>query len=119
MTILGEKVEVLYKLLDLTSQKSKIHANNIANANTPGYKKLEVRFDDELKKALKSKDVEKIKNVTAKIALSDNETIRANGNNVDIDMELVEFYTNADKHNLYLEILSKKFKGTISAIQGR
>ncbi len=119
MSILGKKVEVLYKLVDLTAQKSKIHVNNIANVNTPGYKKLEVKFDDELRKALKSKDVEKIKSVTAKIALSDNETIRANGNNVDIDKELVEFYQNADRHNLYLELLSKKFKGTIAAIHGR
>lgn len=116
---IDKHVAVLSKLLDLTSQKSKIITNNIANASTPGYKKMEVNFQEELNAALKSKDIEKIKNITAKISFSDTKSVRQNGNNVDIDKELIEFYDNADRHKLYLTLMAKKFKVTLAAIRGR
>lgn len=119
MDLLGKNVDFLSKLLDLTTQKSRVIANNIANANTPGYKRLEVNFDNELKKAIESNDAEKIKKVTAKIEIPDSGTVRPNGNNVDIDKELIEFYKVTDRHNLYLTLMAKKVKVTISAIQGR
>ncbi|MHC4182148.1 MAG: flagellar basal body rod protein FlgB [Planctomycetota bacterium] len=119
MGITDKNIEVLSKLLDLTNVKNKVIANNIANVNTPGYKKLEVTFQEELRKAIKSKDVEKINKVSEKIALSNNPITRKDGSNVDMDRELVEFFKSSDRHNIGLEILSKKFKGIISAIVGR
>ena len=44
-------IVLLSKLLDLTSTKNKVLANNIANANTPGFKKYDVSFQKELVKA--------------------------------------------------------------------
>lgn len=119
MGITDNNIEVLSKLLDLTSVKNKAIANNIANVNTPGYRKLEVTFQEELREAVKSKNVDKINNVEEEIAFSKSAIIRKNGSNVDMDKELVEFFKSSDKHNICLEILSKKFKGIISAIQGR
>jgi flagellar basal-body rod protein FlgB len=110
---------LLSKLLDLTATKNKVIANNIANVNTPGYKKSEVSFEKELLKAVESKNINKIKNLHESISLSTDKATRKNGNNVDLDQELVTFYQMSDRHNIYLEILSKKFKGMIAAIQGR
>jgi len=42
---------LLEKMLDVSSVKHKVIANNIANVNTPGYKKMEVSFADQLEKA--------------------------------------------------------------------
>ena len=70
MGIFDKNIDVLSKLLDLTSVKSKVIANNIANVNTPGYKKLEVTFQEELREAIKRKNVEKINNETEKIEFS-------------------------------------------------
>ena len=112
-------VVLLSKLLDLTTTKNKVIANNIANANTPGFRKYDVSFQDELIKAVESKNINKIKDIQEKITLSGNESTRKNGNNVDLDKELVSFYQMSDRHNIYLEILSKKFKGVIAAIEGR
>ena len=92
MNLLNKNVDILSKFIDLNSQKTKAIANNIANVNTPGYKKLDVNFQEELTKAVKSGNVDKIKDVTAKVTFSDNPFIREDGSNVDIDMELVEFY---------------------------
>ncbi len=119
MGIFDKNIDVLSKLLDLTFVKNKVIANNIANVNTPGYRKLEVTFQEKLQEAIKSKKVEKINNVTEKISFSNNAINRKNGSNVDMDKELVEFYKSSDRHKISLDIISKKFKGLISAIQGR
>jgi flagellar basal-body rod protein FlgB len=119
MDLSDKNVVLLSKLLDLTATKNKVIANNIANVNTPGYKKSDVSFEKELLKAVESKNISKIQNLQESISLSKNKSTRKDGNNVDLDQELVTFYQMSDRHNIYLEILSKKFKGMISAIQGK
>ena len=119
MDFSDKSVVLLSKLLDLTTTKNKVLANNIANANTPGFKKHEVSFQKELVKAVESKNINKIKDIHEKITLSGDKSTRKDGNNVDLDKELVSFYHMSDRHNLYLEILSKRFKGMVAAIQGK
>ena len=119
MDFSNKGIVLLSKLLDLTSTTNKVLANNIANANTPGFKKYDVSFQNELVKAVESKDINKIKDIHEKIALSGDKSSRKDGNNVDLDKELVSFYHMSDRHNLYLEILGRKFKGMVAAIQGR
>ena len=119
MGLSDTNVVLLSKLLDLTSTKNKVIANNIANVNTPGYKKSEVSFKKELLKAVESKDISKIMNLKESITVSNAKGTRKNGNNVDLDQELVSFYQMSDRHNAYLEILSQKFKGMIGAIQSK
>ncbi len=112
-------VVLLSKLLDLTATKNKVIANNIANVNTPGYKKSEVSFEKELLKAVESKDINKLKNLQESISVSNATSTRKNGNNVDLDQELVSFYQMSDRHNIYLELMSKKFAGMVAAIKGK
>ena len=119
MDLSDKNVVLLSKLLDLTAKKNKVLANNIANVNTPGYKKSEVSFEKELLKAVESKNINKITDLQESLTLSKDKSTRKDGNNVDLDQELVTFYQMADRHNIYLEILSKKFKGMIAAIEGR
>lgn len=119
MSLSDTNIVLLSKLLDLTATKNKVIANNIANANTPGFKKFDIMFHNELQKAVESKDINKIKNIHEKIALSSDKSTGKDGNNVDLDKELVSFYRTSDRHNIYLEILSKKFKGMLAAINGR
>ncbi len=119
MDLSDKNVVLLSKLLDLTTSKNKVIANNIANTNTPGFKKSEVSFQKELRKAVESKNINKVKDIQESITMSKDKSTRKDGNNVDLDKELVTFYQMSDRHNIYLEILSKKFKGIITAIQGR
>ncbi len=55
MDFSNKGIVLLSKLLDLTSTTNKVLANNIANANTPGFKKYDVSFQRELTKAVESK----------------------------------------------------------------
>ncbi|MDR4498659.1 MAG: flagellar basal body rod protein FlgB [Candidatus Scalindua sp.] len=119
MIAFDKNTELLSKLLDLSSVKNKVIANNIANVNTPGYEKLEVTFEKELRDAIEKGNIDKIKNVKEKIELSKDVGNGKDGNNVDIDKQMIEFFKSSDRHNVYLEILSKNFKNLIYAIESK
>ncbi|MGQ9824805.1 MAG: flagellar basal body rod protein FlgB, partial [Desulfotomaculales bacterium] len=48
---------VLKKQLDASALMQKVIANNLANINTPGFKKSSVRFLDALREALDTRTV--------------------------------------------------------------
>ena len=64
-------------------------ANNIANANTAGYKRTDVDFHAALAAALASPDAaSKLKGLSFQTQTDSSSSTRADGNNVDIDQEM-------------------------------
>jgi len=64
-------------------------ANNIANANTAGYKRSDVDFHSALAQALGAPDAQsKLKQLSFKTETDTSSATRADGNNVDIDQEM-------------------------------
>ena len=111
---------LLEKMLDVSSVKHKVIANNIANVNTPGYKKMDVSFADQLEKALNESSVNKFDALQPKIVISKedtSETVRNDGNNVDMDKEVSSLVKNTLSYNIYTQLLSKKFEDIKSAIE--
>jgi len=45
---------LLKKTLDLYLQKNSVISSNIANADTPGYKAVDLKFDEQLRTAIGS-----------------------------------------------------------------
>lgn len=93
-------INVLDKAADASWLREETISNNIANVDTPGYKRKDVDFESVLKSELGNSKYEsldnKVKNVhlnylTAKTYTdSANYSYRLDGNNVDIDTENVE-----------------------------
>ncbi|HYE67054.1 MAG TPA: flagellar basal body rod protein FlgB [Anaerovoracaceae bacterium] len=93
---------ILQKALDGTWQRQRAISNNIANHETPGYKAIKVDFENSLDQEIrklgnsiptKEKIIESIETLKdAEInVFSDNSTSnRADGNNVDLDLENIE-----------------------------
>ncbi len=93
---------ILQKALDGTWQRQRAIANNIANHETPGYKAIKVNFEDSLERELKKLESgipAKETIVEGMRALKDSEinvfsdystSGRADGNNVDMDLENIE-----------------------------
>mgnify|MGYP000530431163 CR=1 FL=1 len=50
-----QTVNFLQKALDAASLRQNVLANNIANVNTPGFKRSYVSFEESLQQALKKK----------------------------------------------------------------
>jgi flagellar basal-body rod protein FlgB len=105
--------DVLPKALDASLIKQQTIAQNIANYNTPNYKRKTVSFEDELSKAIDNKDhlslktnnerhlnnTLSFKKVQAEVKTQNNTSLRNDGNNVDIDAEVSDMVQNTLKYN--------------------
>ena len=93
-------VNVLDKAADASWSRENILTNNIANVNTPGYKRKDLNFVNTLKKELgrckhesldsKMIDVDLSRLNPSVYVDSSNYSYRLDGSNVDIDTEEVE-----------------------------
>lgn len=83
---------VLSKTLDAAAARQRTIANNIANVETPGYKRSEVSFEDQLRQIVDSKsrnDVrEGLKTLSPMRRVDADSPSRSDGNNVNIDAEI-------------------------------
>lgn len=121
ITGIDKSASLLEKMLDVSSVKHKVIASNIANVNTPGYKRMEVSFADQLEKAMKDTSSGKFDAVQPKIVVSKDASVgnaRSDGNTVDIDKEIATLMKNTNSYNIYSQLLAKKIELTKSAIEG-
>ncbi|MEG2428969.1 MAG: flagellar basal body rod protein FlgB [Oscillospiraceae bacterium] len=118
-------MNLLEKSMDGLWDRQKAISDNIANYETPGYKKKYVTFEQELKNALydKKNDTRKemvadIRNSKAFTGVIKDETMRNDGNNVDIESENVELARTQLQFSLATMRLNGKFSSLRYAISG-
>jgi len=99
--------------LDATWKRNQVINENIANVDTPGYKRKEVSFETYLEKAMKttdSKDVSELSRVQSRIYTENHRlSYRKDGNNVDIDTEMVYLAENQVKYNTLISQVNYDF----------
>ena len=97
--------------LSAADLRSRTIANNIANINTPGYKRKYVSFEETLDNISEE----------GKIEVKEDESIsvRTDGNNVDLENEKVNQAANTLMYNSLVEITNIKLEMAKSAITGR
>ncbi len=102
------------KLLDVSVMRQEAVAANIANAETPGYRRVDVASDfaTELKARLASGDlaasVDSIKPHIAEDLQA--RTVRPDGNSVELQHELLAMNKNAVEHQFLTEVVSFNIK---------
>lgn len=121
---------LLERSLDTESLRKKVIANNIANVDVPHFKRSEVNFESELNRAIKdkAKNAEKFPGITTderhipfyvdkdvravepRINLDYNSTYRNDGNNVDIEKEMVDSSKNMMRYNALVSALNHNYK---------
>ncbi len=114
-------INVLDKAADASWIRNEAISNNIANVDTPGYKRQDVNFEEQLRKAMKNsryKSIdERVKNINLNrlnpITYRDYATLsyRLDGNNVDIDTENVELASNQIRYQGLTDSITKHFEG--------
>lgn len=112
-------INILDKAADASWLRNEAIGNNIANADTPGYKRQDVAFEAELKKALGSNRYESTDSKVAKVKTSrlngvpytDSEgfSYRVDGNNVDVENENVMLAENQLKYQGLLTGINQEF----------
>lgn len=118
-------VNVLDKAADACWIRNKVMANNIANVDTPNYKRQDVSFDSLLSRALEADPV--LDNAVNNMDLNSitpivytdqsNLSYRTDGNNVDIDVEQANYAENQIKYNAVLDSITEEFKRISNVLQ--
>ncbi|MEJ6950209.1 flagellar basal body rod protein FlgB [Natronospora cellulosivora (SeqCode)] len=112
----------LQKGLDGSSQRQRALSNNIANVNTPNYKRKDVDFISVLRNETKQSGRKALKNTNPKhISFKStnsqfrkiqqaNTSARNDGNNVEVDAEMSELAKNNIYYNTLVQQVNDRFK---------
>ncbi len=120
--VFDRTIGVLENALDLRMQKQQGIASNIANADTPGYAPVRIEFEERMRSALKSGDLQVAAThpqhipigpagadgVRAKVFREPDATGIGDGNGVSVDQEMVDMAENQILYEAASQIISKK-----------
>lgn len=112
-------INVLDKSADAAWIRHEVISNNIANADTPGYKRQDVNFEGELRRALGNSRYKTVDARVSDLNLNrlkprtytdySNFSYRVDRNNVDIDTENVMLASNQLKYNAIMTGVNQEF----------
>ena len=128
--------EVLSASLRGLDARNTALANNIANAETPGYKRVDVSFESALADAVQSdrarmshnsllpdtsgaSSADEVADFAPSVNSVDTTTMRVDGSNVDPDDEMAQLSANTLAHQTVVSLLDKRFAQFRTAIMGR
>jgi len=128
MNTFARTVDLLHRAMDVSTVRRQVIANNLANADVPNFKRSNVNFESELKRALESEnkkpkielsmtDERHISNVRSRDyrdvqirrVLDYTSTYNNNGNNVDPEQEFMLATQNQMAYTLYAQAVSFEF----------
>ena len=89
--------------------RQKAIANNIANLETPGYRRIDIKFEELLAKALGSSGAVDLDEIEPQIHQPKQTRVKSNGNDVDLETEVGQMVKNALRHKTYIRLLNKKY----------
>lgn len=109
---------ILEKGLDALSARQAAIANNLANVETPNYKAVDVAFEASLRKALREDaslvqarpDVaaQKLENLEPQLFRRNDISMRLDGNNVDVETEMVRMAETATRYQALTTLATRK-----------
>ncbi len=126
----GKTIDILQRTMDTSLLRREVISNNIANAETPNFKRSDVNFEAELSRALASENRQTLPaRVTDARHMSFNEvtdyrsvrprrvldyltTSKNNGNNVDVEQEIMM----ATENQMMYELMSQSMAWQFSQI---
>lgn len=98
--------------------RQQVIANNIANVNTPGFRRSDVSFESQLSSALNTDSVDAVESVSPITATDGSGAMRVDGNNVDIDRESTYLAQTQLQYAALSQMLSKRVHTLASVISG-
>lgn len=124
----GKTVDLLQRTMDVSVLRRSVISNNIANAETPNFKRSTVNFESQLKRALDSENQviqpealvtdprhirfnipQSYQDVGPKRVLDYLTTSKSNGNNVDIEQEMMDGQQNQMQYTLMAQAVNNEF----------
>jgi flagellar basal-body rod protein FlgB len=119
MQIFGPLIQGLGQALDLYQTRHRVLTENVANAETPGYRARDLDFGSALTRAFESSGDGRDA-AEAEPAVDAGASIKIDGNSVDVDTEMARMSQNAEKIVALSQIIGRKFAGLRAVItEGR
>ena len=130
---LFQTTDYLQKGLDTTWLRNEVITNNIANADTPGFKVSEVEFEDILVSAISGSDIEMkttreghisrpgggdLSRLEPTVRKIEDTSYRFDENNVDVEAEMVSLAQNSLEYYTLVSKINSEFNKLNMAIQG-
>jgi flagellar basal-body rod protein FlgB len=112
-------VELLESGLKAETMRQQAMANNVANIQTPGYRRLDVQFEKLLAKALESGDEVDAEEIEPRLYQPKNTAVGTNGNDVNLEDEIGEMVKNSLRYKAFVRLMSKKFSQIDEAVNNR
>ena len=103
--------------LKLRGERTELLANNLANADTPGYKARDMDFEAALKAASSPGSSGKAAAAALKYRVPLAPSL--DGNTVDVQLEQAAFAENSVRYQATLTFLSARFRSLMTAITGQ
>ena len=111
-------IDVLTKVMDITTLRHRVLADNLANADTPGFIRSDVSFQDALSSAIESGSEMQLHNIQPLIEYDELTPASPDGNNVLLQKELGGMTENQLLYNFSSRVIKRKFAGLRKAIAG-
>ncbi len=133
--LFGGILPLLERSLDAATLRQQVIADNIANIDTPGYKRSTVAFDEQLQQALgrggfdrrsakhpsshnSAVDGVDVSQITPTVVKDRSSTHRLDGNNVDIEIEMTRLAKNSLTYAMLVRQLGSRYDWLRAAITG-
>ncbi len=115
----------LEKSLDAAWLRNEVISGNVANADTPGYKRKEVQFEQLLSSEMKNSQIEsgqtRLSGSSGVKVVEDHSSYsyRLDGNNVDMEREMAQMAMNTLRYNTLIQRMNGQFSKLRNVIRGR
>jgi flagellar basal-body rod protein FlgB len=116
-----DNYQLARKLLDVAALRQEAIASNVANAETPGYHRLDVApsFAQQLKSQMASGNISAPSSLQPQLAEDASaHSTRPDGNNVEIETELLAMNKNSVEYDYLTQVVSNNLKQLKVAITG-
>lgn len=124
--IVSRKVfAIVERGLDAASLRQRVLSDNLANVDTPGYKRSDVRFQQELRRVMEARRLPlRLTHAThlsgktvdlpaPQVVKDDTISYRNDGNNVDIDVEMARLAENS----IYYDALARQMSYLLGSLR--
>ena len=111
-------IDLLESGIKAETLRQKAISNNVANLQTPGYRRLGVKFEQMLSKAIESGNAENINldELKAELYQPKNTAVSPNGNDVSLEAEVGDMVENSIRYRVFIRLLTKKYAQIDTAI---
>ncbi|MDZ7272212.1 MAG: flagellar basal body rod protein FlgB [candidate division KSB1 bacterium] len=124
-------IPLLHRILNLTTARERAIASNVANVNTPGYRRKDVAFEELLAEATgrgflsglkaheRHMDVGGARLAGEQVPLEEVPGTGGAANDVNIETEMVEMAKTQLTYLVSAQLISNNFKALLASIRGR